>query len=173
MTDLFEQLRADLDRESGESRKRWSQQDYLDSLKNLTDAQLNFNFQYITRRMVVSPAFRSLSPRAVKLLLLCINASWYTSDKNSSRRNIGKHAVGKVETVKPGRFMLPYNFIKCFGITSHDQIHKAFTELKELKFLRLVKDGKQRQPNEYQLISKYQDLSESDVVEIKNRLKEK
>lgn len=171
MYDLFEHLRAELEKESGESRKRWSQQDYLDSLKSLTDAQLNFNFQYITRRMLISPAFRILTPRAVKLLLLCINASWYKSDKNSNRRNIGKHAMGKVETVKPQKFMLPYNFIKCFGISSHDQIHKAFEELKAFKFLKLVRDGKQRQPNVYQLINKYQVLSDSDVLEIKSRLR--
>lgn len=171
--DLFKESLDDEPRSIfDKDRHRWTVDDYREALGSLHDKLLNFSFLMITRRMVVSPAYLSLSPRASKLLVACINATWIDEAYND-RRNLRKH-TDKPSKIKTQPFMMPYNLALAFNVgTCRNQIKVAFDELKALGFIAQVGTSWYNRPNVYQHIEDYLSLSWSDLNDIKAKLKSK
>jgi hypothetical protein len=172
MSDLFatatEEPRSIFDKD----RHRWTADNYRQALSQLPDKLLNFSFLMITRRMIVSPAYLSLSPRAAKLLIACVNATWI-SETYRDRRNVCKHVPNKPDRIKTEPFMLPYSLCEVFSVGSRNQIKKAFDELKAFGFIAQVGRSWYNKPNIYRHIEDYLNLTWADIPNIKAQLKSK
>ena len=153
-------------------RHRWTSDDYREALSRLPDKLLNFSFLMLNRRMVVSPAYLSLSPRASKLLIACINATWI-SESYKDRRNVNKHNPDKPNKIKTEPFLLPYSLAEVFNIGDRHQIKGAFNELKLYGFIVQVGKSWRNRPNIYRHVEDYLNISWADIPNIKTELKEK
>lgn len=148
--------------------QRWTPDDYIQAMEGLSDAKMAFLVCF-QRRMLMSPAFRSLSPRASKLLVLCWNNTWM--EPSGDRRSIGKHGRGKVYEAEP--FHCPYNLAIAFGVGSRKQISEAFRELKSFGFLDQVGVSKRNSPNVYKRSTRWESLTADDINKIRQDLKSK
>lgn len=153
-------------------RRRWNVDDYRIALSQLPDKLLNFSFLMITRRMVVSPAFLSLSPRSAKLLIACINATWI-EDSYKDTRNLNKHNPGKHDAIKTLPFNCPYSLAQVFNVGSRKQVKEAFDELKSYQFIVQVGKSWYNRPNVYRHVEGYLNLTWEDCDQIKQDLKKK
>lgn len=152
--------------------QRWTPDDYVQAMEGLSDAKMAFQVCF-QRRMLMSPAFRALSPRASKLLILCWNNTWM--EPVGERRSIGKHSTSKQgkQIYEAEPFMCPYNLAVAFGVGSRKQISEAFQELKALGFLDQVGVSKKNSPNIYKRSVRWESLTAEDIKQIQVDLKQK
>lgn len=151
-------------------KQRWNADDYRMAMQDLPDKLLNFSFLMITRRMVISPAYLSLSPRASKLLMCCINNTW-VSESYRDRRNTNKHIPDTPKQIQVEQFTCPYSLAMAFGVgTCRNQIKAAFDELKLYGFIRQVGKSWYNRPNVYEHVETYLSLSLTDCKRIQDKL---
>lgn len=151
-------------------RHHWSETDYKKAFMEFSDRALNFSFMVITRRLLVSPAYCCLSPRAAKLLMACFNATTFESNYRDIR-HVSKH--GEKPCIKCKDFMLPYNQCRVFGIRHNSQIKQAFTELQALGFIEQIGPSRRNHPNVYRHVETYLSLTWDQAEDIQKRLKSK
>lgn len=170
-TDLFDTSPKVIDIYS-KDQQRWTADDYVQAMSSLSDAKMDFNVSF-ERRMLMSVAFRMLSPRATKLLMLCWNNTWM--EPVGDRRSIGKHGISKQgkQVYEAEPFMCPYNLCVAFGVGSRKQISEAFRELKALGFLDQVGVSKKNYPNIYKRSVRWESLTAEDIKQIRADLKQK
>lgn len=138
---------------------KWSKTDHEDYLlTGYSDDQLNF--WLFPRRMLACPVWLSLSPVAVKILIMALNeVSW--TPRKKDKRNSGR---GNYERGRPKPFMLVYGRLEAVGL-SRATISRGIQELIRFGYIRVKKEefGK---PTIYKLSDEYQRLSSFEIAEI-------
>lgn len=154
-------------------RSRWTVDDYRSAMGDRSFPARNFTLDILIRFLVESPAFLSLSPRATKLFIACVNATWINSDVTTKRPGKRK-ANSEYDREKEDRpdldaepFYCPYAYAKVFGVGSDKQIAQAFRELKAFKFIEQVGVSRRNMPNIYRHISGYKALTWADCQALK------
>lgn len=143
---------------------RWTAHDYMEFLKKLekdgSDDLINWQMRIITRRMLISPAFVSLSPRATKLLMLTYNVAFLRNTPRSISRS-GRKPDGDL-IGKP--FLCPFNLCKLYRIgTNGKQIKDAFRELIDRGFIDQIGNSHINKPNVYAHSYRWRGISWDDI----------
>lgn len=99
---------------------------------------------YVTQKgIILSEAFKGLSPKAAKLYLLASALTWWTPSKPNKKKGY-----------KPDDLELPYKRAMAAGIAaSNSTIRRCFKELQKAKLLIKI-DGNMGIPNVYHLVPK-------------------
>lgn len=120
----------------------------------------------LPRLSMITDAYMALSFPASKLLMVCINQTYYPKQpkKREQKRK-------KQHELKPNPFRLTYNAARVFGFTNKRTTKKAFDELKALGFLEQVGDSNYGEANIYKLSYRHLKLTSEQVIEIKKQLK--
>lgn len=156
------------------SRNHWSADDYRQALMGLSDGLMRFRHLMLDRKTVTTPAYMSLSPRAAKLYMVAVNATWFPESVN--QRTIQKHedTVGWCD-LRPlaGPFNLPYNMAKAFNVGNDRQIKAAFDELIMFGFIKQISVSRRNYPNVYRHVSGFITQTWANCQDIQASLKAK
>lgn len=170
-TDLFDTSLKVVDIYS-KDQQRWTADDYVQAMESLSDTKMDFNVSF-ERRLLMSVAFRNLSPRSSKLLMLCQNNAWMKPV--GDRRKINKHSTSEKDKqiYEAQPFYCPYNLCVAFGIGSKKQISEAFKELKAFGFIDLIGVARRNYRSVYELSDKWESKTAEDIKQIRADLKQK
>ena len=100
---------------------------------------------YVTQKgIILSEAFKGLSPKAAKMYLVASALTWWTPSKPNKKKGY-----------KPDDLELPYKRAMAAGIAaSNSTIRRCFKELEAARLMIKI-DGKIGIPNVYHLVSKH------------------